>query len=124
MSEIDRVVAEALLPARAPESLWYRVDAQLRYLQNPGRRNRLPHPALQTFGEDVLVGQAVSPARCGVPRAARRLGPARLALAFAVMLVAVVSVGWYLDRPAQPGSSVSRPLQLTRGEHSCLQCHV
>jgi hypothetical protein len=43
-------------------------QAKPRYLQNSGRRNRLPHLALQTVGKlpgacGVLVGQAVSPAR-------------------------------------------------------------
>ena len=88
-SALERGLAEGLVPVRAPESLWYRVDAEL-----AGRR-----PV----------------ARRGLPR---------LALAFAVMLVAVVSVGWYFDRPASPGTAGTRPAQIVRGGHSCGMCHV
>jgi hypothetical protein len=57
------------------------------------------------------------------PRRAR-WGMSRLALAFGVLLVAVVSVGWYLERPVQPGSANPRPAQISRGEHACVLCHV
>ncbi len=84
MSEMKQALADALQPASAPESLWYRVDAELA---------RAPTP------------------RRGMPR---------LALAFAVLLVAVVSVGWYLDKPAP----AVQPAQIVRGEHACALCHV
>jgi hypothetical protein len=56
-------------------------------------------------------------------RRRRRAFP-RFALALGVMLVAVVSMGWYLDRPAPAGASSNRPVQVVRGEHSCVRCHV
>jgi len=74
---------------RAPESLWYRVDAELAG-PRPVARRRMP----------------------------------RLALAFGMFLVALVSVGWYLDRPVPTAPSRTPPVQLSRGEHSCGLCHV
>jgi hypothetical protein len=49
---------------------------------------------------------------------------ARLGLAFGVMLVAVVSVGWYFDRPTQQIAPVNRPAQVVRSHNSCVMCHV
>ena len=55
---------------------------------------------------------------------ASKRGMSRLALAFGVLLVGVVSVGWYLDKPvSQPGPQ-TRPAQVSRGEHACVLCHV
>jgi hypothetical protein len=58
----------------------------------------------------------------------RKLAPprtvARLGLAFGVMLVAVVSVGWYLDRPALQSAPANRPAQVVRSHNSCVMCHV
>jgi hypothetical protein len=59
----------------------------------------------------------------GRPPVARRRMP-RLALAFGVVLVALVSVGWYIDRPMPTGPSRTPSIQLSRGEHSCSLCHV
>ena len=86
---LDSVLTEALEPVRAPESLWYRVDAQI------AARRRVPRRTMS-----------------------------RLALAFGVLLVGVVSVGWYLDRPSPQTSPTVRPTQISRGEHSCVMCHV
>ena len=94
-SELERVLADGLGPARAPASLWYRVDAELAGRQS-GKKS----------GSRVFQR------------------PARLALAFGVMLVAVVSVGWYLDRPTPEGASSNRPAQFVRGHNSCVMCHV
>ncbi len=67
MSEEERAFREVLQPARAPESLWFRVEAEL-----------------------------------AAPPANRTMS--RLALVFGVMLVAVVSVAGYLDKPQKaPG---------------------
>jgi hypothetical protein len=86
---LESVLTEALEPVRAPESLWYRVNADI-----------------------------------AARRPAPRRSMSRLALAFGVMLVAVVSVGWILDRPNPQVSPAARPMQISRGEHSCVLCHV
>lgn len=88
-SGLERALADGLEPVNAPESLWYRVDAEL-----SGR-------------------QAASWRRFG-----------RLALAFGVVLVGVISVGWYLDRPTPQSPSANRPAQVVRSHNSCVMCHV
>ena len=57
-------------------------------------------------------------------RAPVRHSMMRLALSFGVLLVAVVSVGWYLDRPSPPDPSGNRPTVVSKGQHSCTMCHV
>ena len=87
--ELEYALSEALEPARAPESLWYRVDREL-----------TPRPA------------------------APRHTMSRLVLAFGMLVIAVISVGWYLDRPVPQAAPAARPAQISRGEHSCVLCHV
>jgi hypothetical protein len=86
---LEFALQEALEPVRAPESLWYRVDADI-----------------------------------SARRPAPRRTMSRLVLAFGVLTVAVVSMGWYLDRPNPQVSPATRPMQISRGEHTCVMCHV
>ena len=83
VSDLERNLASSLEPVRAPESLWYRVDAEL-----------------------------------SAPRPERGFSLSRLALACALVLVSVVSAGWYFDRP-----SPTRATPVTRGQHTCVVCH-
>ena len=85
-SDLERELASGLGPVRPPESLWYRVDAEL---AAASERRRRPMP--------------------------------RVLLAFGVLVVAMISVGWYLDGPA-PRAAV-RPVQGNQTQHACVVCH-
>lgn len=97
-NDLERELASCLEPVRAPESLWYRVNAEL-----------------------------------SVPRPVRGYSLPRLALAFGLLLVATVSVGWYFDgrgrelRPVPQGAhrlEVGRAPSPGTGQHACVVCHV